>query len=351
MTHSVLKRPGIHAVAHARQVLRAEAFALEEVAQRLDEGFERVVLTIANCAGRIAVTGIGKSADIAQKIVGTLNSTGTRAYLLDATRALHGDLGMLHPNDVALVLSHSGESEEVIRLIGPLRKLVAAMVGLTSNAAGTLARLADAAIVYGPILESDPLALAPSTSSTVMMALGHAIAFVLSEQRQFTADDFARYHPAGALGRKLASVETYMRRGTDLRIASGSENVRSVFAAACHRGRRTGAIMLVDDDGKLLGIFTDSDLARLFEKHDDGLFDRPISEFMTRTPITIAPGARMAEALELFRTRKISELPVIDPSGRPLGLLDITDLISLAPVDVKSAAHEATIKLPSRLSA
>ena len=158
---------GLQTLGYARQVIRAEALALEEVAVRLDENYVRAVEVISQCAGRVAITGIGKSADVAQKIVGTFNSTGTRAYLLDATRALHGDLGMLHPNDIAVVLSHSGESDEVVRLLGPLRKLVSAIIGLTSNPASTLARLADAAIVYGPIVESDPLALAPSTSSPI----------------------------------------------------------------------------------------------------------------------------------------------------------------------------------------
>jgi arabinose-5-phosphate isomerase len=335
----------------ARQILRSEASALEEVAGRLDEQFTRVVEIIGRCAGRVAVTGIGKSADIAQKLVGTFNSTGTRAYALDATRALHGDLGTLHPNDVALLLSHSGESDEVVRLLGPLRKMVSAIVGLTGNHAGTLARFSDAAVVYGPVVESDPLALAPSSSSTVMMALGHAIAFVLSERRQFTAEDFARYHPAGALGRKLATVESYMRSGTDLRVARDTESIRNVFASARHHGRRTGAIILINEDMRLVGLFTDSDLARLFEQRIDDAFDRPVAEYMTRSPITVGPHMRMAEAMEIFRTRKISELPVVDAEGKPLGMLDITDLIGLVPADEKLALPENGLRIWHRISA
>ncbi len=335
----------------ARQILRSEAAALEEVAIRLDEQFVRVVEIIGRCAGRVAVTGIGKSADVAQKLVGTFNSTGTRAYLLDATRALHGDLGMVHPNDVALLLSHSGESDEVVRLLGPLRKMVSALVGLTGNHAGTLARFADAAVVYGPVVESDPLALAPSSSSTVMMALGHSIAFVLSEQRQFTAEDFARFHPAGSLGRKLATVEAYMRRGSDVRIANAADSIRDVFAAARHHGRRTGAIMLADDDNRLVGLFTDSDLARLFEQRSDDAFDRPIAEVMTRSPITVGPNLRMAEAMEVLRTRKISELPVVDAEGKPVGMLDITDLIGLVPADEKLGMNDSGLRVWHRMSA
>jgi arabinose-5-phosphate isomerase len=330
-------------LSQAREILRAESAALAAVAERLDGAFERVIDRIANCPGRLAVSGVGKSADVAQKIVGTLNSTGTRAYLLDATRALHGDLGMVHPQDAALVLSHSGESEEVIRLIGPLRELTWALLAITGNAGGTLARCADAAIVYGPVEEACPLLLAPSTSTTVMMALGDAIAFVLSQMRGFTALDFARVHPAGSLGRKLATVSACMRQGADLRVARAAETVRAVFARSRHQGRRTGAIMLLDDDGRLVGLFTDSDLARLFERRADDALDRPIGEVMTRSPITIQPEARMEEALALFAGRKISEVPVIDEDRRPVGLLDITDVIGLLPAEARSEVDERPI--------
>src|SRR4051794_35774931 len=254
------------ALAQARQILHAEASALQQVADRLDDGFARAVELIATGPGRVAVTGIGKSADVGAKIAGTLNSTGTRAYVLDATKALHGDLGMVHPEDVALVLSHSGESEEVLRLIGPLGDLAASVIGMTGHRHSSLARRADVAIVYGPVEETCPLALAPSTSTTVMLALGDALAFVLSERRQFTAEEFARYHPAGSLGRKLARVEVLMRTGSELRLASADATVREVFTVPRPAGRRTGAVMLSDADGRLCGPFTDSDLARLFAR-------------------------------------------------------------------------------------
>jgi arabinose-5-phosphate isomerase len=311
-------------------VLRAEAVALLEVADRLDAGFARVVDLLAACRGRVAVTGVGKSADVGAKFVGTLNSTGTRAYLLDPTRALHGDLGMVHPDDVAVVLSHSGESDEVVRLLGPLKELAAGVVGITGHAQSTLARAATVALVYGMLVEACPLMLAPSTSTTVMLALGDALAFVLSDRRQFSAEDFARYHPAGSLGRKLTRVEAAMRRGPDVRLASADDTVRAVFARTRTAGRRTGAVMLTDAAGRLCGLFTDSDLARLFERRDDAALDRPIREVMTARPITVPVGARVAEALELLRRRKISELPVVDADGRPVGLLDITDLIGLS---------------------
>jgi arabinose-5-phosphate isomerase len=323
----------------ARQILRAEATALNDVAERLDDGFVRAVDLLAAAGGRVAVTGVGKSADVGAKIVGTLNSTGTRAYLLDATKAMHGDLGMVHPDDVALVLSHSGESEEIVRLLPPLAELAAAVIALTGHGNSALAKAATVALVYGAVVETCPLELAPSTSTTVMLALGDALAFVLSDRRQFSAEEFARYHPAGSLGRKLARVEAVMRRGVEVRQALADDTVRAVFSRTRSTGRRTGAVMLTDAGGRLCGLFTDSDLARLFERRGDAAIDRPIREVMTAGPITVPVGARVAEALEILRRYKISELPVVDADGRPVGLVDITDLIGIpATVDRRAAA-------------
>lgn len=334
----------------ARDVLRAEAAAVAEVADRLGASFLAAVEQLLQCRGRVAVVGVGKSADVGAKIAGTLNSTGTRAYTLDATRAVHGDLGMVHADDVALLLSHSGESDEIVRLIGPLRKLAAALVGVTGNPNGTLARCADIAVVYGPVSEACPLALAPSTSTTVMLALGDAVAFTLLEERRFTAEDFARYHPAGSLGRRLATVTDVMRTGPELRVAPATATVREVFAYVHHEGRRTGAIMLVDDVGRLAGLFTDSDLARLFETRRDGAMDEPVERVMTRAPVVIGAAARVGEALDILRARKFSELPVVDADGRPVGMIDITDLIGLAPPSVP-AESRPTLRLADRRSA
>jgi arabinose-5-phosphate isomerase len=335
---------------YARRVLRAEAAALEVAAERLDGAFSRAVDLLwrrtGTFHGRVAVTGTGKSADVGRKIAGTLSSTGTRAYVLDATRAVHGDLGMLHPDDVALVLSHSGESEEIVRLLGPLRPLVRAVIGLTGNPDGTLARLADVALVYGPIDEVCPLGLAPSASTTVMLAVGDALAFTLSRERDFTHEDFARFHPAGSLGRKLLKVEAAMRKGADLRVARAADTVREVFARSRHRGRRTGAVLLLDDRDRLAGIFTDSDLARLIEARRDEALDRPIAEVMTADPITVPLGTRVLDAVEVLRRHKISELPVVDADRRPAGLLDVTDLIGS-----EDNADAGTSAEPSRLSA
>lgn len=344
MTAAAARTPALDSLAFARQIVLAEADALRLAADRLGPDFEPVVELLASCRGRVGVVGVGKSADVGQKLVGTFNSTGTRAYTLDATKAAHGDLGMVAPDDVVVLFSHSGESEEIVRLLGPLRQFARALVAVTGNAAGTLAKAADARIVYGPITEACPNRLAPSSSTTVMLAVGDAIAFTLSERRGFSPDDFARFHPAGSLGRKLATVEAVMRHGPELRIAATTDTVRSVFAKARHEGRRTGAIMLVEPDGTLAGLFTDSDLARLFEKNDDAAFNAPIAAVMTRTPITIRPTARVADAVDVMRARKVSELPVVDADGRPVGMIDITDLIGLEP-----AAGGGGVRPPLRL--
>ncbi|MGL4554371.1 MAG: KpsF/GutQ family sugar-phosphate isomerase [Gemmataceae bacterium] len=325
---------------YARRLVRAEAAALNQAADRLDGTFLDALALLGPVAadgrGRLAITGTGKSADIAQKLAGTFSSTGTRAYLLDATKAVHGDLGMLHPDDVALVLSHSGESDEIIRLLPPLRELSRAVIGLTGNRAGTLARMADVALVYGPLEEVCPLGLAPSASTTAMLGIGDALALTVSRQRDFSRDDFARYHPAGSLGKKLAKVESVMRRGGELRTAPVGCTVREVFAQARRGARRSGAVLLLHADGRLAGLFTDSDLARLIEARRDDALDGPISAVMTARPYALPVGARVAEALDLMQRHKISELPVLDAEGRPAGMIDITDLVSL-----QSAAEPA----------
>jgi len=319
-------------LAYAREVLRTEAAALALVAERLGTSFLQAVELLRRCTGRVAITGTGKSADVGQKLAGTLNSTGTRAYVLDATRAVHGDLGMVHPNDLALVLSHSGDSEEIVRLLAPLKQLAWGLIGLTGNATSTLGRHADVALVYGPLDEVCPLGLAPSTSTTVMIALGDALAFALSRLRNFTHDDFARFHPAGSLGRNLLKVEAAMRQGEELRLAPCTATVREVFAQSRRRGRRTGAVMLTESS-RLCGLFTDSDLARLFEQRRDDALDRPIAEVMTRDPLTVPLGTRVGDAVDILRRHKISELPVVDAAHRPVGLLDVTDLIGEFPAE------------------
>lgn len=324
---------------YAREILRAEAESLNLVADRLSSSFTQIVQLLLNCNGRIGITGTGKSADVGQKIAGTLNSTGTRAYHFDATRAMHGDLGMIAPDDVVLILSHSGESEEIVRLLVPLQDIGCPLIAMTGNPQSTLARNASATLAYGPLEETCPLGLAPSASTTTMIALGDALAFVLIRLRQFSQEDFARFHPAGSLGRKLLPVTAVMRKDHELRVSSKHETVREVFAQVRHQGRRTGAVILIDELGKLCGLFTDSDLARLIEQRQDTALDRPIAEVMTKNPIQISKDAQLSQAAELLQAHKISELPVVDENHQPVGLIDITDLMGLvSEEEIRTAA-------------
>lgn len=319
---------------HAREVLRAESRAVDAVADRLDEAFVRAIDAIAESVesgGLVLVTGMGKAGHIAQKVAATLASTGTRACFLHPAEACHGDLGRLASGDVLLAFSHSGETDELVSILPAAKRLGGAVIGITSRAQSSLASLADVSIVYGAVEEACPIGLAPSASCSVMMALGDAIAFVLMRRANFRPEDFGRYHPSGSLGKRLRVVDEVMRRGEQLRLASSWLSVREVLVAAHRKGRRTGAICLVDEAGLLEGIFTDSDLARLVESSDLSAFGRPIREVMTRGPIVCLQGLLVSDVLELFRARQVSEVPVVDGAGRPVGIVDITDLLDLLP--------------------
>lgn len=317
-----------------RQVLQQEARAMLELAQRLDGAFCRAAELIFGCRGSVIVTGMGKAGLVGQKIVATLASTGTPSHWLHPAEAVHGDLGRVQAHDVLLVLSQSGETEEIVRLLPSLRELGPPIIAVTGGVASSLGRAATVTIDLGSLEEACPLGLAPTTSSTAMLAVGDALALVVSRMRGFHREDFARFHPAGSLGRKLSKVDDHLRPLAQCRVASQEMTVREVFVRLSMPGRRTGAIMLVDEAGRLAGIFTDSDLARLFERRRDREFDRPIREVMTQNPVTAPLGSLMTEAVALLARRKISELPVIDEQGRPVGLIDVTDVLGLLPQDL-----------------
>jgi len=323
-----------------RQIIQQEGQMLVQLARRLDAQFCRAVDLLFQCRGSVIVTGMGKAGLIGQKIMATLASTGTRSHCLHPAEAVHGDLGRIHQDDLVLILSQSGETEEVVRLLPSLSELGVPIVAITGRADSALGRAARVVLELGPLEEACSLGLAPSTSTTAMLALGDALALVVSRMRDFRREDFARFHPAGSLGRKLSKVEHHMRTLDQCRVAMDSKTVREVFVNASVPGRRTGAIMLVDPQGKLTGIFTDSDLARLFEHRRDRELDRPIAQVMTARPLTAALGTHMADAVALMARRKISELPVVDAEGRPAGLIDVTDVVGIlpAPAETDSAA-------------
>jgi arabinose-5-phosphate isomerase len=325
----------------ARQILLSESRTLADLAQRLDGEFCRAVDLVFRCQGSVIVSGMGKAGLIGQKIMATLASTGTRSHCLHPAEAVHGDLGRVSRDDLMLILSQSGETEEVLRMLPSLVQLGVPMVAITGRAQSALGRAANVVLELGPVEEADALGLAPSSSTTAMLALGDALALVTSQLRDFKAEDFARFHPAGSLGRKLAKVEHHMRPLEQCRVAGDGKTVREVFVELSVPGRRTGAIMLVGADGKLTGIFTDSDLARLFERRREAELDRPIGRLMTSRPLSIALGSRMTEAVAMLAGRKISELPVVDGDGRPVGLIDVTDVLGLFPSEFSGESATA----------
>ena len=323
----------VEGVAFAREILRIEGEALGRVRERLGPAIAQAAGLIYRCAGSVIVTGMGKAGLVGQKLAATLASTGTRAFPLHPGEAIHGDLGRIRADDVVIALSQSGETEEVLRLVPALRRLSARLIAITERTTSSLGQAADLCIALGPIEEACPLGLAPSASTTALMAVGDALALLVSRMRDFSPADFALYHPGGSLGRKLTRVEDVMRTGRQLRRAHVEETVRAIFVRLAGPRRRSGAILIEDVDTHLLGIFTDSDLARLFEKRREAELDRQIGEIMTIDPKRVRVGALLSDAVELMKTHKISELPVVDRGNRLVGLIDVTDLIGLVPAE------------------
>lgn len=313
----------------AREVLQREALALWRASQQLGYEFTEAMELIDNCQGAVIVTGMGKAGLIGQKIAATMASTGTTSHFLHPAEAFHGDLGRVKEGDVVLMLSQSGETGEVVQLLPSLREMNVPVIAITARETSTVGRAASVVLPLGQMDEACWLGLAPSTTTTAMIALGDALALVQSKSRGFQAEDFAKYHPGGSLGRKLARVDDAMRPLDECRVAMQTETVRNVIVSCGKPGRRTGAVMLVDEQGKLTGLFTDSDLARLFEHRDESALDQPIEDLMVANPTTITHGARMSEAVDLLANRKFSELPVVDQQGYPLGLVDVTDVVSM----------------------
>ncbi len=325
----------VEGVAFAREILRIEGEALGRVRERLGPAIAQAADLIYRCAGSVIVTGMGKAGLVGQKLAATLASTGTRAFPLHPGEAIHGDLGRIRADDVVIALSQSGETEEVLRLVPALRRLSARLIAITERTTSSLGQAADLCIALGPIEEACPLGLAPSASTTALMAVGDALALLVSRMRDFSPADFALYHPGGSLGRKLTRVEDVMRTGRQLRRAHVEETVRAIFVRLAGPRRRSGAILIEDAGTHLLGIFTDSDLARLFEKRREAELDRQIGEIMTIDPKRVRVGALLSDAVELLKTYKISELPVVDRGNRLVGLVDVTDLIGLVPAELE----------------
>lgn len=312
----------------ARGILLHEARAITQLAERLDQRFVRALSLLQNCRGAVLVTGLGKAGLIGRKISATLASLGICSHFLHATEAVHGDLGSVQTHDCVIALSASGETEEVVRVGTLVRERGTPLVAITERATSRLGRVADIVLEIGKFSEAGGLQLAPSTSTTMMLALGDALALVLSQQRRFRAEDFARNHPGGSLGRQLLKVEQAMRPLSECRVVGEDSTVREAFVQQRTSGRRSGAVMILDKARRLTGIFTDSDLARLLERKRDDALDSPIREVMTHNPQFVCLGSWLADAIRALAARKISELPVVDECGIPQGLIDITDVVA-----------------------
>jgi arabinose-5-phosphate isomerase len=322
----------------AREVIAAEAAAVASMAAAVNSpAFERAVRLILECRGSILTSGIGKAGHVARKLSATLASTGTPSHFLSAADAVHGDLGSIRKGDVALILSSSGESDEILRLLNLIKKLNHPVIAMTASASSGLGRFADVVIEMGNIQEPCPLGLAPSASTTAMTALGDALALSVMKLRNFTSEDFALFHPAGQLGRKLIRVREAMtfRRGENLPVASESLSVGQVLHEVSQIKRRSGAVILIDAQGKLSGIFSDGDLRRLITDNDGSALQRPIEQVMTRAPKRVVESALAGEAMAIMRQYRIDELPVVDDRDHPVGLIDVQDLVVLKMLDIE----------------
>lgn len=317
----------------ARELLAAESQALALMTETLDGDFVRAVRLLLACEGRVVLTGIGKAGIIARKISATLASTGTPSDFLHPAEAIHGDLGRVTSRDVLLALSNSGTTEELLRLLGPVRSLGAQVVAITASEGSPLGENADIVLDYGHVTEACPLGLAPTTSTTVMLALGDALAMAVLSERNFSSEEFARFHPGGNLGRSLMRVDEVMRKDDALPLVPSGCSLAEAVKAMTSTPGRPGAVLVTDAAGLFAGLYTDGDLRRsLLEGADSGdasLLARPIDELMTRDPVTIRPDELVGTGLRVLRERRIDQVPVVDETGRPVGLLDIQDLLTI----------------------
>ena len=322
----------------ARQVIDVEAAAVAGLSASIDDAFERAVRLVLDCPGTVLVSGIGKAGHVARKLSASFSSTGTPSHFLNPAEALHGDVGSVRGGDVVIVLSYSGESDEIVRMLSVVKKLGNPVVAITGTPQNTLARHSDLVLRLGKIEEACPLGLAPSASTTAMASLGDALFLTVMKCRKFTADDFAVYHPAGQLGRKLIKVREAMtfKRGENLPVASDRLTVAQVLREVSSIKRRSGAVILFDENtGKISGIFSDGDLRRLILHDQDAALRRPVREVMTPHPKRIRGDALASEAMGILRRHRIDDLPVVDDDDRPTGLIDVQDLVVLKLFDVE----------------
>jgi arabinose-5-phosphate isomerase len=310
----------------AEEVLEIEAEGILNLKKSLNRNFLKTISILSSCRGRIVVTGMGKAGIIGQKFSATLSSTGTSSFWLHAAEAVHGDLGRIREDDVVVVLSYSGETEEVKNLIPFVRKIGAKIVAVTGNSRSNLARYADSTISVKVDREACPLGLAPTTSTTAMLTICDALSVVLQKIKGFEEKDFAFFHPRGSLGRKLLlKVRDIMRKGKFNPEVSKETVIKDVLLKIT--SAHAGAASVIDKEGKLVGIFTDGDLRRNLERYPY-LLKKEVKDVMTKNPVVVKDTDLASQALKVLEEKKIDEVPVVDKNGRVVGMLDVQDLIA-----------------------
>ena len=311
----------------ARHVFDLEVEELQAAAQRLDGAFVSAVESLVECAGRggkVVIVGVGKSGHIGEKIAATLTSTGSQAVVLNPLNALHGDLGVVSDGDVILAMSHSGETPELLNILEALERFRVKIVAMTGTRDSALARRADVTLDTSISREACPLNLAPTSSTTLMLVMGDALAMTLLEARGFQKENFAKFHPGGSLGRSLLlKVDQIMRPREEMALIAPETTIAETLRAMTRA--RVGAAVVIDPEGKLEGIFTHGDFARRFSEMPD-IAEKPVSAFMTRNPITIHSGKLAAEVLQILQHHRVDDLVIVDEAKRPVGLVDAQDL-------------------------
>jgi len=315
----------------AKTVIETEASAVRGVSEHLSQPFVEACRVIDALKGRLVVSGMGKAGIIAQKISATFASTGVPSLYLHPAEALHGDLGRVTEDDVVLMLSNSGATEEIVRLIPSVKRAGAFVIGITGESDSPLGQNADITLCIGNITEACPLKFAPSASTAAMLALGDALALAVLniriEKGEFSIDRYAEFHPAGAIGRKLLKVTEVMRKGDAAPVLNQNSSVEEVILAITKA--QAGAAVLVDEQGKLVGIFTDGDLRRYIKGGGRNITDDRVADFMTRNPKYVDADRLAAEAHSILKKFSIGELPVVDESFRPIGVVNLKDITGI----------------------
>ncbi|MHC4547954.1 MAG: KpsF/GutQ family sugar-phosphate isomerase [Planctomycetota bacterium] len=314
-------------IAYGKEVIRLEAEAVAALGGQLGESFRDAVRLVLDCSGHVVTTGMGKSGIIAQKISATLASTGTPSFYLHPVEAIHGDLGRVGKRDLLIALSNSGATEEIRRLIPSMKRIGAGLIVFTGNEDSSLARHADCVLALGATPEACPVGLAPTTSTTAQLALGDALAMTVAKRREFSREDYALYHPGGALGRSLLRVRELMSARDVVPPAHIGTTTSDALVEAGGLGRRPGALPVVGPKGTLRGLLTDGDVRRHLLR-DRAFIDKPIEEVMTREPLSVEADQLAAEAWRLMKEHNFNELPVVDARRRYIGLLNVQDFLA-----------------------